>query len=189
MKFSLGLGLSTPAGSFAETSGKDAGYATMGFAVLLDAKSDQGKYLSWMSTLDLSINQFDESTLSGKLGDVTVSAGSYVILWFMTGPEFHIPISPTENFYVFGQGGMVFSNYPNLKITYRYFTMNQSTDLGIAPGFSVGAGVNLTRVNLAIRYIAAKPEYTLSNGTTYISGASKITIPNTLWEFTVGYNF
>lgn len=153
-------GASLPQGEFASTNTQEAGLATTGFTGSLEVSSRVNPALSWTSTFSFVSNSLDVEEMQKQAGSAfTVTGGSYTGIWGLTGIKFSAPVSPVAELYGQAQAGLMHSSFPDLDVTFLGTKISQTATSSITFGFGVGAGVQLNKVNIGVRYYSAKPEY------------------------------
>jgi hypothetical protein len=136
------------------------------------------------------VNSVDETAIENQLSGFTVSSGSYLTTWTMTGVGIETVASPTVKIYGLAQIGLLLSSVPDLTISSSYGTsVTQTTKMGTALAYGFGAGVLINRFNIGLRYYTGEPEYEHSvsfNGGN--STTAKEKSPTTVLEVMIGFS-
>ena len=188
-RLSLYGGAALPQGDFSSTNSDKAGYAKTGFCAMIEVSKFLNESINWTSSISLAINSLDESSLEDQLSGMTVTSGSYITTWAMTGIGFEKTVSPTVKIYGLGQIGLLLSSFPDIKLSYGGESITQTTKLGTAFAYGFGAGVIINRINIGIRYYSGEPEYEQSASYSGVSGTAKVKMPATILQLLVGFNF
>ncbi len=159
-KLRLYSGLSLPMGDFASESGEKAGLATTGFLVMLEAASPMSPIIDLTFSLTLAQNSFNDTKASEQLSPIDVSAGSYYMTWFMGGLQIGPESYNGSRFYIAGNLGLLFPSFPDITLQYQGSKSTIVTESKVAVGYGFGAGVQLDKINIGIRYLSATPSYT-----------------------------
>ncbi|MDP3683406.1 MAG: hypothetical protein Q8S01_05685 [Ignavibacteria bacterium] len=168
MHFSLFGGIALPQGDFGSTviDYDKAGFAKTGFSAMVEGSKNLNENVLWVSSLSLALNSMDESAMKNRdsfYEEYNATAGSYLTTWAMTGIVYETAISPSINIYGVGQIGLLLSSVPEVKISgsnyYGPFTENITSKIGTSFAFSLGGGVKINKINIALRYFSGEPEY------------------------------
>ena len=193
MRISLFGGASLPQSDFGSTSSQKSGFAKTGFCAMLEGSKRMDQSLNWTSSVSLSINGTDEAVLQSQAQQVfgsgtTVTAGSYVTTWVMTGLKFESPTSSTGGIYAMGQIGILFSSFPDMTFSNSGSSITQTASLATAFAYGFGGGFQTEKVNIGLRYYTGEPEYEQSVSGSGISGSAKVKLPATVLQLMLGVN-
>jgi len=155
MQFSLGAGLSIPAGTFAKTSGDNDGFATTGLSVTAGFAKDINENTEWLTSAHMTLNSLDERALERLHKS---STGNYLNVWLLTGFQYHPAVNQTPHFYINAQIGALVPDAPNLKNA-------NSPPLSFA--YSLGAGISFARLDFTLRYLSSRPKWKKSDAEYY----------------------
>jgi hypothetical protein len=185
--FTLFGGVSIPTGDLAATAGSKAGAAKTGFAVGADGSLALSPKVAWMSSVNLSVNSVDLSFLQNF--GVSADAGSWTLVWAVTGLKVFGNVSPEVELYGFGQAGLLFGTAPQITLTVGPNRATQNSASATAFGFSFGAGINIRHVSLSVRYLSAEPEYSVTASGTGGTASGIIKQPTSCVAITGGIAF
>ncbi|MFA6598133.1 MAG: hypothetical protein WCS69_10450 [Ignavibacteriaceae bacterium] len=188
MNFSIYGGAALPQGDFSGTTGDKAGYAKTGFCAMVEGAKSLNESVNWVSSISLALNSMDETTIENQMSGPSVSAGSYITTWAMTGVGFETVASPTVKIYGVAQLGLLLSSFPDVTISYGGVSVTQTTKMGTAFAFGFGAGVLINRFNIGLRYYTGEPEYEESASYGGISSTVKVKLPATILQLMVGFS-
>lgn len=147
--FSLGVGLSVPAGDFGDDGGEGAGFAMMGIAVTGDYIFPLGSSLGWVTSASIVYNPANDDILGGANGD----AGPWVNIPFLTGLRYETPISPSASLFGQGQVGFNYVNGPDIELSAGGQQGEVNFGGATTFGFGIGAGVLINqRIGVSARY-------------------------------------
>jgi hypothetical protein len=181
-------GVSIPAGDLAATAGTKAGAAKTGFAVGADGSVALAPAVAWMSSVNLSINSLDlSSTLQGF--GVSADAGSWTLVWALTGLKVFGNVSPEVELFGFGQVGLLFGTIPEITLTAGTARATQNSASATAFGFGFGAGITISHVSLGVRYLSGEPEYEITASGTGGTASGKYKQPTSCVQITGGIAF
>ncbi len=194
-KFQFGVfaGLSVPQGDFGSTSNEKAGYADLGFCGSIEGALEFVENYYWVSSVSFSLNSLDQESLQNNIQALipgtTVEAGDYTTAWIMTGLGSDVILSPTIKLYALLQLGLLLPNYPDITISNSSESITQTTSSNPALAYGFGAGINISKFNIGLRYYGGEPEYEQS--ATYQGAITKVNVemPTMILEILLGYNF
>jgi hypothetical protein len=187
--FTLTGGVSIPTGAFGATTGSKAGAAKTGFAVCADGSLALAPFLAWMSSANLSVNTVDLASAYEGLG-VSADAGSWILVWGLTGLKVFGYVSPDVEVFGFGQAGFLFGNIPQLTLTAGTERATQNSSYATSFGFGFGAGITISHVSIGLRYLSGEPEYEITASSTNGGTArGKFTQPTSCVQITGGIAF
>ena len=159
VRFMLSAGMGFPAGVFGEKSGSTAGGATSGFALGADVAYKTRSGIEWLTSLYLSFQPFDESALQLAPG-VQVDAGSWTLIWPMTGVRVSSNTSQDVSLFVLGQVGVLIGSSPEITATIQNMSISQPSSNANSVAFDLGCGiVYQQRYMMSLRYLYGSPEY------------------------------
>ena len=178
-------GISSPQSDFSSTSGAKSGYAKSGFCGMLEHVKIVGSNANWVTTVALANNATDESALSNQTG-YKVTAGSYTTGWMMTGFGLGSDLSSTSGIYVSGQAGILASSFPDITLSSGSSSVTQTTKMGLAFAYGIGAGVRMNNLNIGLRYYSGEPEYEQTASIGGYTSTAKVKLPTTILMFVIG---
>ncbi|MDP2366471.1 MAG: hypothetical protein Q8M94_22180 [Ignavibacteria bacterium] len=187
MRYSLYGGASLPQGDFSSTTSEKAGYAKIGFCGMLEGSKSISESVNWTSSFSLAFNSLDESAMEDQLPGATVTTDNYVTAWIMTGIGFETIASPTVKIYGLGQIGLLFSSFPDIKLSSGGSSITQTTKMGTSFGYGFGVGVIINKINLGIRYFSGEPEYEQSASYGGMTSSAKVKLPATVLQLLIGF--
>ncbi|MDP3829652.1 MAG: hypothetical protein Q8Q47_00190, partial [Ignavibacteriaceae bacterium] len=143
--------------------------------------------VNWTSSFSLAFNSLDESAMEDQLPGATVTTDNYVTAWIMTGIGFETIASPTVKIYGLGQIGLLFSSFPDIKLSSGGSSITQTTKMGTSFGYGFGVGVIINKINLGIRYFSGEPEYEQSASYGGMTSSAKVKLPATVLQLLIGF--
>lgn len=180
-------GASLPLSDFASTTSTDAGYAMTGFAGGLEVSSQLNQAVSWTTSLALASNSVNTDEMQKQAGaGFTVTAGSYLTTWGLTGIRFNALMPSGAALYAQAQGGLLYSSFPDLEVKFIGITIKQTATSTATFAYAFGAGVQLQKVNIGLRYYTGKPEYEQNASGGGASASGKVTLPASVLLLIVG---
>ena len=193
MLVNLFAGVSLPQGDFGSTSSQKASFAQTGFSAMLEGSKPLDKSLNWTSSLSLSVNSVNETEMQNQVqrvfgSGVTVTAGSFITTWAMTGLKAESPTSSTGSVYAVGQIGILFSSFPDITLSGSGNSVTQTTTSSPAFAYGIGAGFQTEKINVGLRYFAGEPEYEESASGGGSSSSLKVKMPVAVLQFILGIN-
>jgi hypothetical protein len=189
MLFTLNIGASFPQGVFAKTSGSNPGFANKGFSFTIEASKGLNDYLSWVSSISMSINGFNTAGLESQVPPLKVSSGRYYSCWGMSGFRLESFVLPAFKIYGLSQLGVLYLSAPDVYLSYKEYQFNQRISSDPAFAYAVGVGMIIYNINIGIKYFNSR---TVNKHSESYGGAFNITTasaPVTILQFLVGYYF
>lgn len=176
-------GVSIPLGDFSAPSG---GAAKTGFAVGADGSLALSSALSWMSSVNLSVNSLDIRSVikTHPSSRFSTSAGSWTLVWALTGLRVSGNVSPQAELFGFGQAGLLWGTFPRISDGEEPLNFGSAT----AFGFAFGGGMTISCPSLSVRYLSGEPQYELTLPECYIDG-KKAPQPTSCLLITGGVTF
>ena len=180
----VGGGLSMGIGSYEDKA--NGSKAEMGFNVNADMNIPISKYLLF----DLS---FSYQTISNNIDEKDgwkFDSKDWWNFWILGGPMLFF--NTDQNFsYLSVQGGILMPNYPEITYssTYKYSSKKTYTITGDSDGkfaMAFGAGVGNEKFLFSVKYLTAKPEFTIHD--TYFTGG-QATTEIEVSTLTIGFGF
>lgn len=180
----VGGGLSIGMGDYEDKA--NGSKAEMGFNVNADMNIPISKYLLF----DLS---FSYQTISNKIDDKDgwkFDSKEWWNFWILGGPMLYF--NTDQNFsYLSVQGGILLPNYPEISYssTYKYSNKETYTITGDSDGkfaMAFGAGFGNEKFLFSVKYLTAKPEFTIHD--TYFTGGHATTEIE-VSTLTIGFGF
>ena len=165
-KFAVFAAVSLPSGDFGDDKTEGDGYATTGFGAGVDYAHPIGTPgLTWFSSGAFLYNGFDDKGIrelaeSEGIDNPNVDSGSWINIPILTGLKYETDVSPTMDFFAFGQVGLDFYIPPSSYITWEGGSAEMSLDSGTSFGFAIGAGLVFnSKFNVSFRYLSmGEPE-------------------------------
>lgn len=179
-------GLSLPVGSFGETTGEEAGLASIGFTGGLDALIPLLPAVGIMMSGVYSNNSADISGITGGL-PVSVEAGSWHTVWGLGGVAAGATLDPAWQITAFAQAGVLYGISPEITASAGGITAKQESAGSVAFAYSFGATVRYTRLTLTGRYLAGEPEYETTLTAPGVEQSVKFKQPKSIVTLTLGF--
>lgn len=173
-------GAAIPLGAFGEKSGATAGAAKLGFTFGGDMVVHLGPSARWLTSGILAFNSFDVSVPN----EINADIGSWSSVLLLTGLRFDASTSSSTVLFSSFQGGVLIGGSPELTISSGSQSASLNSDTGVSFAVGVGAGMELDKVVMHVRYTYGKPEYKLSASNS--SFTSKYSQPTSLLILTLG---
>jgi len=154
-------GLSIPMGDFGTSKQeKEAGYALVGFSAGFGFIHTAQQHFNWIVDFYMSFNTYNEEVLQVQIGNfVNVDAGTYVKSWILTGVRGGADIAQSVKLFGFAEVGLLFSSVPDITYSTSDESIEQTTNMGIAPALGLGAGISINTFSISIRYLSGKAEH------------------------------
>jgi hypothetical protein len=174
-RFALGAGLAQPVGDFGANSGENGGYAVTGYSLFGKASLRLAPSLRWLTSVTLTSHAIDEEAILLPQG-ATVDAGSWVLIWPMTGIQ--VESQGGSSIVVSGslQIGVLIGTSPDVNITINNQVARQPSASGASVAFSVAIGLVIHEwLLLEASYLSGSPEYeiTATGGGASASGVAE----------------
>ena len=188
MNFKIFGGASFPISDYGATSGERAGFASIGYSIMLEGTKYLSQNVNWISSVTISTNGFDNLTLEKSLPNSQVNAGSYNSIWILTGISPETNLSSEIKLYGLVEAGLLFSIFPAIHY-YDFYkgTKNLASQKGISLAYCLGGGVNINKINVGIRFNAGYPKYkqSFTNG---LLDSREVKLPLMILQFFIGIN-
>ncbi|MFZ4620344.1 MAG: hypothetical protein ACOYNS_07290 [Bacteroidota bacterium] len=187
VRITLFGGASLPQSAFSSTTGTDAGFALTGFAGGLEVNSQLNGSLSWNSSLSLASNGMDAKEMEKQsTSGVTLTTGNYLTTWGLTGVRFSAKTATGATLYCQAQVGLLYSSFPDIDVNFMGNSLKQTTTSNAAFAAGFGAGLQLQKISIGVRYYNGKPEYeekAVGAGQTF---TAKVKLPATVLLLIIG---
>lgn len=192
IKFTIYGGASLPQGDFGSSSIRDekAGFGKTGFCAMAEGSKLLTSSTDLLASVSVSLNGFDTKEVEKQMegSGFSVSAANYINTWAMTGVKYTVPYSEKVKIYGTGQIGILFSKRPDLTISSSIFEISETSKTKLATTFAYGfgAGVQLEKINIGLRYNSGNPEYKPDeSGESFDIATSSVSI----LQLMIGFNF
>jgi len=183
-------GISIPMGDFGTSKiEKHSGYALVGLTIGIGFIHPNHENLNWITDCYVAFNGYNEDVRQVQIGNsVNVDAGTYLNTWILTGLRISGYIAQSVKLFVYAQGGILFSSIPDITYSSNDESIEQTTDMGIAPAFGMGAGININSFGISIRYLTGKAEHEQTIEIGRSIGTADIKIPVDLLQVMLSIN-
>jgi len=183
-------GLSIPMGDFGTSEQeKEAGYALVGFSAGFGFIHHAQQNFNWIVDFYLSFNAFNEEVLQVQIGNsVNVDAGTYVNTWILTGFRGGADIAPSVKLFAFAEAGLLIASVPDITYSTSEESIEQTTDMGIAPALGLGAGININSYTISIRYLSGKAEHEQTIKIGNSTGTTDVKLPVAILQLILAIN-
>ncbi len=181
-------GVSVPVGDFGSTSASSGGAANLGFCVGIEGSMELTPGFAWLTSVDLSINSMDLDGLLGGTG-LQGDAGSWVLVWAMTGLKFYGNTSSNGQVFGAAQIGLLFGNSPEVTLSSLGVSAVQKSSSATTFAFSMSGGFCIDGVILGLRYMVSEPEYDLMASSGLVSATTVYKQPTAVLQLTLGLLF
>lgn len=137
----------------------------------------------------MSFNAYNEEVLQVQIGNsVNVDAGTYVNTWILTGFRGSADIAQSVKLFGFVEVGLLFSSIPDITYSTSDESIEQTTDMGIAPALGLGAGININTVTISIRYLSGKAEHEQTIKIGNSTGTADLKLPVAILQLILAIN-
>jgi hypothetical protein len=137
-----------------------SGFATNAFSGGIEYNIEAFRGIGFTVSESFSFHNTKSEGWLNKYPGYNFEIHNWLLLWSTAGMFLDYDLSQSVNAYVDGQGGYLYTNYPQMSIIDTY---NQSGII-TAPslftfGYKVGGGIRWNRYELGVHYLSADPDF------------------------------
>ena len=157
-----------PTGDFGATDGLNSGTAATGYGLGLDLAGELTTNIDWVASGFYSIHSQQASAIRTNYSlpwTTNVGTGTYKLLFVLAGIRYSPKTSLSSQIYFIAEAGILAPSPSDLQFSDDSYSTTIGVTASNAFAYSAGIGFFINnKINLGIRYLAARPQYTADNG-------------------------
>jgi hypothetical protein len=158
----VGFGGAFPLGDFgsANSASTTSGFAANALSGSIEYNIEVIRGLGLVIGETFSFHTTKKDDWVNKYPNYNIEIQNWLLMWSTAGVFLDVDLSPSFNWYIDGQAGVLYTNYPQISIIDPY---NQS-GIVTAPslttfGYKVGGGIRWNRYEIGCHYLSSDPEF------------------------------